>query len=149
MNEGRVVVAEFCDDIRQEVGHKFSLMGCYAGNELIADEIPIALPKLFASVTAISPLEKPFSSLVFRAFLNDELIAENEIPATNLADGYKSVMAKSNGYTRFSIRIQMGFVPLVIQEESILKIEAESEEGVINGAKLIIRKRTQEDPPLF
>ena len=29
MTQHRTVIAQFCDDVRQEIGNKFSLMGCY------------------------------------------------------------------------------------------------------------------------
>lgn len=40
-----------CDDIRQEVGNKISLMGIY-GKEVIIPEIPFVFPKLCLLLTA-------------------------------------------------------------------------------------------------
>ena len=45
MTENRTVIAQFCDDFRQEIGNKFSLMGCY-GTDLYVPQFPITLPKL-------------------------------------------------------------------------------------------------------
>ena len=149
MNDNRIVVAEFCDDIRHEVGFKYSLMGCYSGGELIVDSLPIVLPKLFTSIIALSPIDKPFLSLTFRAYLNTDLISENEIPAQSLKENYASIIDKANDSSRFSITIHMGFVPLVIQQNSVLRIEAETEDGIIKGSRLSIRQRLETDPPVI
>jgi hypothetical protein len=47
MTAQRTVIAQFCDDVRQEIGNKFSLMGCY-GSDLYVPAFPITLPKLCA-----------------------------------------------------------------------------------------------------
>jgi hypothetical protein len=41
------MVALFCDDVRNEVGNKLSLMGVY-GQDLLLREFPATLPKLCA-----------------------------------------------------------------------------------------------------
>lgn len=138
MNEGRIVFAEFCDDIRLEVGNKYSLMGCYTG-ELIMQPIPSLLPKLCAAITAVTPIEKPFQSLIFRAFLNDDLIVETEIQLENLQKNHELLTKDPKDFTKLLVRVQMAFVPLVVQQESVLRIEAETEEGIIKGSKLLIR----------
>ena len=145
MNENRIVFADFCDDIRQEVGYKFSLMGCYSG-EVIVDTIPVMLPKLCASITAITPLDQPFINLTFRAYLNEDIIAESIIPTSNLEENYERLKKNSAEYTKIMIKVQMAFIPLIIQEQSVLRIEAETEDGIIKGPKLKIRQRVESDP---
>ena len=49
----------FCDDIRQEVGNKLSLMGVYFGDLYFPTPFPNSLPKLCAS---ISYMERPGES---------------------------------------------------------------------------------------
>lgn len=44
---GAHMVALFCDDVRNEVGNKLSLMGVY-GQDLLLREFPTTLPKLCA-----------------------------------------------------------------------------------------------------
>lgn len=49
----------FCDDIRQEIGGKFSYIGVYRGAINISATLPVALPKL---AMAISYAERPGES---------------------------------------------------------------------------------------
>ncbi len=142
MNEGRIVVTQFCDDVRYEVGNKYSLIGCYS-DELIVDKLPALLPKLCVQIRAFTPIDKAFSRLALRAFLGEEMIAE-----ANIEFGKISTDDAPADATRMGIMTFMFFSPLGITEPSLLRIEAETEDGVLSGGKLRIRDRTTEDPPL-
>lgn len=140
MSEDRLILVDYCDDIRHEVGFKYSLMGCYA-SELIVDDIPAILPKLCASITAITPLDKPFKNIVFRAYLNDDLLTESSVPPENLSKSFDEIRNDGMDYTKMVLKVQMAFVPLIIQNESILRVEAETEDGIIKGSRLKLRKK--------
>ena len=149
MSQDRFLTAQFCDDIRQEVGYKFSLMGCYSA-ELIIDDYPTALPKLCALVTARTPIERPFLKLLLRARLGDETVAELQVPDNMLSEQKKAAASSmSHGAKFITVSAMMVFSPLVIQEEADLRIEAESEEGMVNSPALTIRQRRETDPPVF
>ena len=142
MNEKRIIVTQFCDDVRYEVGNKFSLIGCYS-DELIAEKLPVALPKLCVQIRAFTLVENPFSKLVIRALLGEEVIAEadlhvNESPIQNVPPD-----AKRMGLITF-----MCFAPLGVMEPTVLQIEAETEEGPLKGGRLMIRERNAADSAL-
>jgi hypothetical protein len=141
MNEGRIVIAQFCDDIRYEVGNKYSLIGCYS-DELIVDKLPALLPKLCVQVRAFTPIDKVFSKLALRAFLGDDVIAEAHIELGKVSPDDAPADA-----TRMSIMTFLLFSPLGITEPSMLRIEAETEDGVLTGGKLRIRERAAEELP--
>lgn len=139
MNDDRVIVAVFCDDIRYERGNKHSLMGCYS-DQLILEQVPATIPKLCVEVTTLTPLEHPFSKLTLRAILNDEIIGVADITGENLAEMQKGVRERSGAdTTRLGIRAHMVFSPLAIIQPSTLRVEAETEEGIIKGSRLTIR----------
>lgn len=142
MNQGRIVVTQFCDDVRYEVGNKYSLIGCY-GDEMIVDKLPALLPKLCVQIRAFTTTDKVFTKLVLRAFLGEEMIAE-----ANIEFGKVSADDAPADATRMGIMTFMFFSPLGITEPSLLRIEAETEDGVLSGGKLRIRERTTEDLPL-
>ena len=142
MPEARFVFAQFCDDVRHEIGNKFSLMGCYAG-ELIVDKLPTVLPKLCTQINVLTPTDRPFSRLLIRATLNSELLAELEYPEDQLV--VKNPMSESRWLGVMAI---MAFGPLAISEPCKLSIEAETEEGILLGNALSIRERTPQDPPI-
>lgn len=143
MDNPRIVVATFCDDIRHEVGQKVSLIGCY-GSELIVDKLPALLPKLCAYILFLTPSESPISRLVLRARLNGDVIAEMEVPESVHADLQQK--ANNSELGRAGVRAMMVFSPLPLNEPCKLQIEAETEEGVVPGSFLRIRERTEDDP---
>ena len=75
MTAHRSVIAQFCDDVRQEIGNKFSLMGCY-GADLYVPAFPITLPKLCVFVIARTPREQPFERLTLRLVRGSEVLSE-------------------------------------------------------------------------
>ncbi|WP_138918875.1 hypothetical protein [Nitrospirillum viridazoti] len=55
--------AVFCDDARQELGHKVSLMGIYTGDMVIEGKAPVSLPKLCIAIWVNLPKDKKFKSM--------------------------------------------------------------------------------------
>lgn len=146
MNESRIVIAQFCDDIRHEIGNKYSLMGCYS-DEMILDKFPALLPKLCVQVRVLTPVDQPFTKLLIRAVLNGENIAEIDVPAKKMAQSYKDLAAPPDAHRHVVVAI-IAISPLPISEPCQLKIEAETEDGMLRGSSLRIRERTADDPPL-
>ena len=144
MNESRVVIAQFCDDIRHEVGNKYSLMGCYGG-EMIIDKLPALLPKLCVQVRVLTPIDQPFTKLLIRAVLNGESIAEVDVPAQTMAQSYQDQTTLSDAERHVVVAI-IAISPLPVSEPCQLKIEAETEDGMLRGSSLRIRERTAADP---
>jgi hypothetical protein len=132
MNADRYVAVYFCDDVRSEMGNKFSLMGCYSG-ELLVEAFPVALPKFCAEVRLVTPIARPFEKAIVRAFLNDDLIGEIELP---VQDAKKTMPVADEFNTRMTMRAIMSFAPFLIEREGALRIEAETEEGILKGGQL-------------
>lgn len=84
MPETRYVTVQFCDDIRQEVGNKYSLVGCY-GPSMLLSAVPVVLSKLCAFVRIYTPVNRPFAKLSIRVLRGDQLLTEMEIPQEVLA----------------------------------------------------------------
>ena len=142
-----MVIAQFCDDIRQEIGNKYSLMGCY-GDEMVIDKLPAVLPKLCAQIKVLTPADRPFIRLLVRATINGETAAEIEMPVPRI-DEKVSEKARTSETGRLSMVAIMAISPLPITEPCKVRIEAETEDGIIKGSALSIRERTQEDAPLI
>lgn len=140
-----VAIATFCDDIRHERGNKFSLMGCY-GPEMILDSIPAVLPRICVQVLVSSPSGSAVSSVKLRAHLNEELIAETDVPHEHIETVMKGLQGKLDGEDgRANFSLFMVFSPLSIQEPSTLRISAEAQAGVLKAGHLNIRVRTESD----
>src|SRR5271169_3055754 len=62
----------FCDDIRQEIGGKFSYIGVYNGFMFIHGSLPVTLPKFCLSITFLQRREILEANIGLRIFLPGE-----------------------------------------------------------------------------
>lgn len=142
----RQIVAQYCDDVRQEVGNKYSLMGCY-GAELFVPSFPVVLPKLCAQVKVLTSSDQPFERVTMRAYLNAELIAELEFPSDQLQNRPANFEPISEVRRIVALGV-LAFAPLQIQEpNTTLRVDAETETGTIRGMPLRILKAPEPAKP--
>lgn len=134
----RSLYSIFCDDIRPEVGNKFSYMGCYIG-QMYLPTLPLTLPKLCVAMNAHTPASKPFKHLKFRLLKFDEVIAETDM---NFAEGALPPMPwiQSPGD---ELRIMVGQIfqlpAFHIAEPCVLRVRAfTEEEEELKGGSLAI-----------
>ncbi len=142
-NEDRFVTANFCDDIRQEIGNKLSYVGCYQG-ELFVPMTPIALPKLCVFASVWTPKEKPFKSLTIRVVQDDETeLARIEIPEDGIKEASQITDETS---TRKAFSTAIVFAPFAIEKPTMLKLVATTEDGDITGPRLLIKVASVQEP---
>lgn len=135
-NADRFLTATYCDDIRQELGNKLSLMGCYQG-ELIVSRVPVALPKLCVYASVWTPKEQPFKSLIIRIVQGDDVeLARIELPEAGLAE---AAQIRDETATRKAVSTAIAFAPFVIEKSTSLRVVANTEEGEIIGPRLLIK----------
>lgn len=143
MNTERVLIAQFCDDVRQEIGNKISLIGCY-GSELLVESLPAVLPKLCVQIKLLTPKERPLERAVLRALLNGESLGEIEIPVLQLNTKINSF--EDDDASRLTYGAIMTFSPFVIEKEGTLQLVAETESGPTKGTRLkLLLAKTYED----
>jgi hypothetical protein len=89
----RYVHATYCDDIRQEVGGKITLVGIYAG-QCIVPAVPCVLPKLCVVINLSAPRSEPITSAVVTgAFAGNEVFnmtLESEQISQIMAPSYEA-----------------------------------------------------------
>ena len=66
----RYAHAIFCDDIRQEVSGKTTMVGIYTG-QLVASEIPCVLPKICIALSLVTPIGRNFEEIIVTGNFND------------------------------------------------------------------------------
>lgn len=119
----------FCDDVRQEVGGKITIVGAYAGEMTAYGETPIALAQLYASVVfRNAPKDDLYALKIVVAMVNaaneSKVIStsEFEIPAPEkdmilpLLDEHSVPMMELRNIVRMS--------PLVLTEPGIITVRA-------------------------
>ena len=138
MSSDRFLTFQVCDDIRMEVGNKFSLIGCYPGNPIYVNPIPSAFPKLCVVASAYTPPDRPFSKLVLRIAKDDKPVAELPIDPEAL----KSAAVARDGVHRFAAVGMIIMSPFPVEAPMKLRVEADTEDGVLLGGHIWI-----EQPP--
>ena len=135
MTHNRTVIAQFCDDVRQEIGNKFSLMGCY-GTDLYVPSFPITLPKLCVFVNARTPRENPFQQLTLRLVKGGEVLSEL------VADPEKLVADDAApDWTRWLTMTGILVVaPFHATGPCRLRVVAETESGIVESGQFLVDK---------
>ncbi len=134
MSAERFISFQFCDDIRHEVGNKFSLIGCYTGVIQI-EPIPSVMPKLCAMVKVHTSIERPFSKLVVRILRENKPVAELAFPA----EAFDTQPQMLLGATGQQVVAMIVMAPFPVESACDLRVEAETEEGTIVGGSVWIR----------
>jgi hypothetical protein len=143
-NADRYVTVIYCDDIRQEIGNKLSFIGCYQGGELHVQAAPVALPKLFAFVTVVTPKDRPFKSLSIRV-LQDE----TELGKLEVQDGLGALPPNADETsTRLFASTAMMFAPFIIEKPTVLRVLVTTEEGDMIGPRLAIKVQAVPEVPV-
>ncbi len=146
-NVSRHLEVIYCDDIRSEVGNKFSYMGIYT-RELNIPSVPLLLPKLCIVVKVVSDINDPIESVVVRVvMLKDnkeiELITTDSLtmpPSTEL-------QGRDNDSTCVLTQMQFVLSPFQIDEESTLRVKATTEREELLGVALRLRVASPPTPP--
>ena len=133
----------FCDDIRQEIGGKYSLIGCYNAELILQAVLPAALPKLCCAIRLVTPIDCPFVGVVFRAFAGDKLLAESNAMSLSSKDVPKTDGGEAAKHLVLSAH--MTFSPLLIEDSHVLRIEAETEDESFECGRLMIVARSTHD----
>ena len=131
----------FCDDIREEVGNKHSLMGVYHG-EMFVQAMPVLLPRLCFYITFITDTLEPaakFEIKVVKGVDEVELITTGTIQAEAIP---KKTKKNNLGVPYKSKTVVMAFAlsPFTVEEETVIRVVADTESGKIYGPCLRIRK---------
>lgn len=138
MTENRTVIAQFCDDVRQEIGNKFSLMGCY-GSDLYVPKFPFTLPKLCVFVNCRTPFNRPFRTLTLRVVRGSEVLAELAANPDGLASGERTP-EWARWLTMTGILVVS---PFHAKEPCQLRVVAETEAGKVESGRFVIAKMPQ------
>lgn len=141
----RHVHVTYCDDIRQEVGNKRSLIGVYT-RDLFVQAIPVTLPKLGIVVSILTPIDRPFQKLSLRVQQGEAVLISTE----DLVAGFKSISEaplddldrEIDGQAAPSsliCNIEILLAPFRIDAEHNIRVIATTEDGELRGRALRVR----------
>ncbi|MBU2732065.1 DUF6941 family protein [Acidithiobacillus ferridurans] len=139
MTIDRHVEAIWCDDIRQEIGGKFSLMGVY-NDKLIVGKFPASLQKLCLVIRIITTARRPFRSIKITIKKDDGIFADFSLPEEEIKKFTSSAMDnnKENGEALHMLISQAVFTPVKLEGPCIFRIRVETEDDELLGQGLIV-----------
>jgi len=138
----RQVLTIFCDDIRQEIGGKFSYIGVYSA-QMFVPSFPITLPKLCLAMNVITPADTPFRKLAMRILKDDTQLAEGVFDETQLASAVEaSTVVPEDGRKERVLALQAMFVfsPFQVEGPCTLRVRVETDDGELRGLGLRIEQ---------
>jgi hypothetical protein len=146
-NISRYLDVIYCDDIRNEVGNKFSYIGIYT-RELNIPSVPLLLPKLCIVVKVVSDINDPIESVVVRVVITKDH-EETELISTGTLIMPHSTELHERDNDSTCVLTQMQFVlsPFQIDEESTLRVKATTEREELLGVALRLRVVPPPVPP--
>jgi len=130
-NGSRYLEVIYCDDIREEVGNKFSYMGVYSG-ELTVPNAPVLLSKLCVVAKVITDIDHPFESLEVRIVMGqgDD---ETEILSTGSISLPAEMPKQHDDSNRLMAQMTFMLTPFQINKETILRVKAITESEELRG----------------
>lgn len=146
MGHPRVLITTVCDDVRQEVGKKMSLMGIY-DESMLLPQFPITLPKLCFVLRAITDTSNPFRKLSFSVLRDDDVLVESTIEQESLEASFAAINNQplppsDKGHIQTFVLIAQ-VAPLALPKECTLRFEAQTESEMLRGATIRVIKAPQ------
>lgn len=139
-NGSRHLEVIYCDDIREEVGNKFSYMGVYS-SDLTVPNAPILLPKLCVAVKVTTDIDDLIKALEVRIVkIKDDV--ETELLSTGTITYPAEWPRLDNGSTRLVAQMTFVLAPFQIDEDTTLRVKAITDRGELRGAGLRIHIAT-------
>lgn len=131
------VLAQFCDDIRQEVGGKTTLVGVYQ-EVLIPDEIPCIIPKLCIFMTIIT--EHDIADVPIEVKYDEIILFSNKVTCEIQKNEWSDYVLMH----RASLNII--FTPVHLQKEGAIEVRVKIGNKWNECGRLVVRRtKTKKD----
>ena len=116
----------FCDDIRNEVDGKTSVVGWYAdGTQILMGGAPLVLPKFSMIGILTIPSEKRPSEMRVDLLKDDEVLQSISIPYDKLDDGRKDSQPKPSSLRGLALRLAIQTVNFPIDRPCMLRMRVQ------------------------
>jgi len=147
----RFTTCLICDDVRNEVSNKTSVIGLY-GTELIVRELPITLAQLCFVTSVFTEYDDPVKSLSVRVSYAGETLNVSPVEKAVLDEwaridygvGAEEVEEFSDDEPpRIRFSVQMTSSPFTITKEGRLSIHVETERETFRAGSLRVRRGGQ------
>ena len=137
----RFVTAIYCEDIRQEVGNKRSLMGIFSGT-IFVNEFPVTLLKLCISIQLTSLASNPVKTLTLKVLKNDEELSVSNIDESAMSAALSASPCSDETpieSSRIIVGADIALLNLKLDGPTKFKIRALTESGELKGPTLEVK----------
>lgn len=141
----RFAHAVYCDDIRQEIGNKESLIGIYHG-KMFVSSFPILIPKLCITFWARTPIDRPFKKVTIRVLFGDKVALESPWPDNFLQPGEPP--PPNDNVEVLTLHQSIALSPLPIEGPVTIKLRIQTEEEELKAGGLSIELAAQSNETL-
>ncbi|KTB97813.1 DUF6941 family protein [Pseudomonas sp. ICMP 10191] len=117
----RYAHAIFCDDIRQEVGGKTTMVGIYTG-QLVASEIPCVLPKICLALSLVTPQKRKFEEICVTGSFNDVEIFKMELSKKQIESIVTQAPERTEPVSFYTVQLMAILTPFQIEKAGKLKL---------------------------
>lgn len=135
----RFAYSIFCDDIRNEINGKISLMGIF-GNLMYLPEFPAVLPKLCAVLTVSISKDRPLQSVSFRGIMDENVIFEMALDAGQIEQMRQQGAGLIDDPKGFEAKAMIVLSPLHLAAPTKIKVSIVADGEEIECAGLQISK---------
>jgi hypothetical protein len=126
----------FCDDIRQEVGNKFSLMGVFQGDMLVNAPFPAALPRLGLYITYTEALNEPLTNMTLIVYVPGDT---EDKPSFTIPIEWPEDAADTPDNKIRQIKMQFVLTPIVFKEPGRIRVRMDKRGTVVKLGSLKVR----------
>lgn len=132
----------FCDDIRPEIGGKYSLMGVYQADILFPSPAPFSVPKFGILVKYYETIDSRTDDLSLRVYLpGDQKDAPTlTMPVPRPEIGPRPPDLEEDQERIFAATVPIMFAPLIVTKEGYIKVRMFRGDIVTNLGSLKVRQ---------
>ncbi len=141
----RFAHAVYCDDVRQEVGNKISLIGVYHG-KLFLPQFPVVLPKLGIALWVRTPATKPFRKLGFRVLIGDNQLVNVPVDQS-IVDSYLSMEPTTDPEKISMFHTSLIMSPVPLDGPTTIRVRVDTEDEELKAGALEIELAAPSEPP--
>lgn len=128
----RVLRSLYCDDIRQELGGKVSLMGIYNGMMFLGD-MPAALPRLCIHSMLSVPVDDPVQELMFELMMDNNVVLSVPSKVGSAITVPPNLLAPPVART---MTIATALSPFVVEAPCLLESRVRIGDEIVLGTRL-------------
>lgn len=153
MTEEAYGITTYCDDIRQEVGGKLTLVGCYSNEMTVFGAAPAALPIFCAIANLRVPITQEFRRIEFALSqefdgVQKEILRDGfDAPIRTGGDASDSPSGEKATDRQFSIVFPMKIAPLLIEGDGLIRCRAYIDGTEIRLGSLKVKVQALEEVP--